>query len=424
MRRSAALSPRITTSSPATVSRACRSCRARWGTRSSAIRSVSPGRGLGDDTAIAPNGADGVLIASSSSAAASSNVIGGATSGAGNLISDNLGNGVHITGAGSTENLVEENYIGIGPGGGFLFGQGDETWESRERRLDRECPRQHHRRLECRSEERHFGQQGRWRRDYRGLGHRQLRSEQVIGLTAGGASVQGNSGEGVAIFSASNVVGPGNVISGNLRGVLISGPAATGNQVTGNLIGTDSNGQADLGNAREGVRIENASNNSIVGDGSGSQVISGNNDGVSIIATVGSTASGNSVQGNLIGTDKAGTLVLGNSLSGVLIDSAAGNTIGGTSAATRNLISANNYGLTITGATATNNLVQGNFIGTDITGTLPLGNELDGVLITQSASSNSIGGYSDRGGQYDRVQPRQRSQRGRSGDGQFDPART
>ena len=48
--------------------------------------------------------------------------------------------------------------------------------------------------------------------------------------------------------------------------------------------------------------------------------------------------------------------------------------------------------MTITGATATNNLVQGNFIGTDITGRLPLGNEIDGVLITQGASSNSIGG--------------------------------
>ena len=61
------------------------------------------------------------------------------------------------------------------------------------------------------------------------------------------------------------MVGPGNVISGNLGGVLISGPAATGNQVQGNLIGTDSTGEADLGNAQEGVRIDNAADNLVIG---------------------------------------------------------------------------------------------------------------------------------------------------------------
>jgi len=46
----------------------------------------------------------------------------------------------------------------------------------------------------------------------------------------------------------------------------------------------------------------------------------------------------------------------------------------------------------ISGIAATNNVVQGNLIGTDSSGRLPLGNEIDGVLITQAASSNSIGG--------------------------------
>ena len=52
----------------------------------------------------------------------------------------------------------------------------------------------------------------------------------------------------------------------------------------------------------------------------------------------------------------------------------------------RNLISANHWGVPITGALATGNVVQGNFIGTDITGLASLGNELDGVLINQGAS--------------------------------------
>ena len=65
---------------------------------------------------IVPNGADGVLIADSS------NYVGGAAAGSGNLISGNLGDGVHIVGPAATRNDVLGNYIGVGPGGGFLFG--------------------------------------------------------------------------------------------------------------------------------------------------------------------------------------------------------------------------------------------------------------------------------------------------------------
>ena len=61
-------------------------------------------------------------------------------------------------------------------------------------------------------------------------------------------------------------------------------------------------------------------------------MISGNNEGV-VIVSVTATATGNIIQGNFIGTDKAGTLALGNSQSGVLIESAPDNTVGGTTAA-------------------------------------------------------------------------------------------
>ena len=110
------------------------------------------GPSLGGRFAIAPNGADGVLIASSSAVgsnggSSSSNVIGGATAGAGNLISANLGNGVHIIGAGATLNQIEGNFIGTAPGGGIPVRPG-QSGEFRERRPDRECRRQHHRRLE------------------------------------------------------------------------------------------------------------------------------------------------------------------------------------------------------------------------------------------------------------------------------------
>ena len=118
-------------------------------------------------------------------------------------------------------------------------------------------------------------------------------------------------------------------------------------------------------------------------------MISGNNVGVEI---EGQSATGNLVQGNLVGTDKTGTLALPNSQQGILVEDAPGNTIGGSVAASRNVISANFWGVQIDGATATGNLVAGNDIGTDVSGTLPLGNETQGVIFSSNASNNTIGG--------------------------------
>ena len=38
------------------------------------------------------------------------------------------------------------------------------------------------------------------------------------------------------------------------------------------------------------------------------------------------------------------------------------------------------------------NLIQGNFIGTAANGTSPLGNEINGIIISNNASNNTIGG--------------------------------
>ena len=78
----------------------------------------------------------------------------------------------------------------------------------------------------------------------------------IIGLTSGGTTVLGNGLDGVFDSAPGTTIGPGNVISANLVGVLISGATATLVTVSGNLIGTDSSGEADLGNAEAGVEIE------------------------------------------------------------------------------------------------------------------------------------------------------------------------
>ncbi len=79
-------------------------------------------------------------------------------------------------------------------------------------------------------------------------------ANNIIGLTAGGNAVLGNNEAGVADTAPGTMIGPGNVISANLIGVLISGATATNVTVIGNLIGTDSTGEADLGNAQAGRR--------------------------------------------------------------------------------------------------------------------------------------------------------------------------
>ena len=69
------------------------------------------------------------------------------------------------------------------------------------------------------------------------------------------------------------------------------------------------------------------------------------------------------------------------------------NTIGGTTAADRNIISANTVdGIQIRNAGTASNVVLGNYIGLDVTGTVDLGNTNQGVAIFGSATNNTIGG--------------------------------
>jgi CSLREA domain-containing protein len=103
----------------------------------------------------------------------------------------------------------------------------------------------------------------------------------------------------------------------------------------------------------------------------------------------GAEATGNKVTGNYIGTDATGTQSLGN-FSGVRVSSGSGNTIGGTTAAERNVISGNLYGVGVENTEATGNKVMGNYVGPDATGTKDLGGKA-GVGI-YFAPNNTVGG--------------------------------
>ncbi|NOZ29074.1 MAG: DUF11 domain-containing protein [Chloroflexi bacterium] len=188
-------------------------------------------------------------------------------------------------------------------------------------------------------------------------------------------------------------VSDGNQISGNESGgVFITGAGSTGNLVQGNVIGTNPGGSAAVNNYGSGVQIEGGSGNTIGGTAAhAGNIISGNVYGVVISGT---TASGNVVQGNLIGTDYLGAAEVKNFNHGVLIQDAPNNTIGGSDAAARNVIAANNgYGVYIKGSHATGNRIQGNYIGLQMNGGLALGNWSGGVFV-EGAPGNIIGGDS------------------------------
>ena len=256
------------------------------------------------------------------------NEIGGGSANFGNLISGNSGSGVSIIGVGPEGiyfggNVIQRNLIGTDRTGKLIDpdkkpNTGDETGN------------------------RHVGIQI------------DRSPNNVIGGTAANA---------------------GNLISGNLGGVLIVGVQSHDNVLTSNQIGTDPTGNAALPNWVNGVEIQGAPNNEIK-----QNLISGN--AASGVRLAGKDAKQNIVTGNKIGTNLAGTAALANFFSGVDVSDAPQNSV------MNNTISGNlGSGVWIQGQEAVENTVSRNYIGTDATGLNPLGNNLDGITITDASKT-------------------------------------
>ena len=210
-----------------------------------------------------------------------------------------------------------------------------------------------------------------------------------IGTNAAGTVAVPNK-RGIYIFaSAKALIGgttPGerNIISGNteagIQMVNLEGQAFPISQITGNYIGLNAAGTAVIPNGF-GIEISGtAPNNTISGN-----VISGNT-----TAGIKLSAPDNAINSNLIGTDPTGTLDRGNGTGILLGPEATGTLIGGANNTLRNIISGNDLGIaTATGATTANgNQIQNNFIGTAMNGTSPLPNSQDGIRL--ESGNNSI----------------------------------
>lgn len=182
-----------------------------------------------------------------------------------------------------------------------------------------------------------------------------------------------------------------NVISGNSTGGVLIQQASNGNQIRGNYIGLASDGNTIIGNTGTdgGILVNNdQSANNLIGPGN---VISGNTaDGIRFAPGNTNTIFGNIIGLNATGTADRGNLQAGVQ-AGVGGTATSNNTIGGTTAADRNIISGNDTdGIQLLG-TGTNAHILGNYIGTDITGTLAIGNTGRGILVGDARQATEIG---------------------------------
>jgi titin len=206
---------------------------------------------------------DGVFIDASPG-----NIVGGYAAGR-NVIGDNGANGVEISGAAATKNMVQANYVGTQADGQTALLNG-------------------------------------------------LQAVLIDG--AGGNVIGGTVPAGMEGQAPGNILFFFATIRGRREmGVLIRNPGADANTVSGNLVrgiragnGPDQTSSSDS----VGIEVENGANNLIEHNR-----VFGADDG---IALLGAAATGNLVLQNYIGTDPAGD-VLGNNQFGVLIDQSASN---------------------------------------------------------------------------------------------------
>ena len=220
---------------------------------------------------------------------------------------------------------------------------------------------------------------------------------QVTGILVDGNGTHNHIGLDPA-DSSPNRAAKRNLISGNTYiGVQINGNE---NTVAGNWLGLDATGTRGIAGSNIPMLIGGPGNligtdSDGVNDDLERNVISGNQGGIMI-----SGGNDNVIAGNYIGTDPSGTTIAnlgnnGNNSAGVFISySGSGNTIGGSTAAARNVISGNAFGIRFLAHgdpdVASGNVVEGNYIGTDVTGQVALGNLLGVDLL--SGTSNRIGG--------------------------------
>ncbi|MEO6810234.1 MAG: right-handed parallel beta-helix repeat-containing protein, partial [Isosphaeraceae bacterium] len=232
-----------------------------------------------------------------------------------------------------------------------------------------------------------------------------------IGTDASGGLQRGNAKNGIFVTqgAARNLIGgqatggnnptqgvfvrppQGNLISGNhANGVLIN-KHATQTLLSGNFIGTSASGNSVLGNRLDGVAIENANGNSLIGCTVKQDpfvfynVLSGNGrNGLRITNSDDTT-----IQANFLGVGADNATVVANGEDGVLVSGSSRNTQIGGVIPLGNVISGNNRNGTEVRDTASGVTSFNTFAGIfAFAGAAP--NRRNGFLFTSSGGNNLV----------------------------------
>jgi trimeric autotransporter adhesin len=235
-----------------------------------------------------------------------------------------------------------------------------------------------------------------------------------IGSDVTGTIDLGNAANGILITAAStsNLIGgeatggnnpratppvfvrppQGNLISGNdANGVLING-AATQNQLSGNFIGTSELGNSALGNTLDGVAIDSASGNKLIGctfqqDPFVFYNVIDSNGGNGVRVT---DSNDITIQANFIGLGANNSTPLGNALDGVLVDGSSANMQFGGVIPLGNVVAGNQKnGVEIAG-TASGGVYFNTFCGLPAFIVIAVPNLLDGFLVSSTGGNNTI----------------------------------
>lgn len=214
----------------------------------------------------------------------------------------------------------------------------------------------------------------------------------LIGTDVTGTSALANTQGGLFIEGTPYTIGgttaeARNVISGNSGTGIDVGDNTDDLVIQGNFVGLDVTGSAPIPNSFHGIFLQNDGH--LVGGteaGAGNVIAGSGSAGILVNST------NTTVQGNRIGTNAAGTGALANVI-GVRISNATSNTIGGSVAGAANIIAGNSLNGVRLAGNSSGNTVEGNYIGTNAAGA-SLGNGVTqvqpGVLVDVTADGNSI----------------------------------
>ena len=269
-----------------------------------------------------PNGQDGVAL----EGGANGNAIGGFTAGASNTISGNGRFGVYVDGSTTMDNYIQGNFIGTSADGMTAEGNaldGVAVFDGANHNLiGNTAP----------DPPNVISGNGRDGIFMDGAGPTNTVEGNLIGLNAAGSAALPNHGTGVALaytpntFVGTRTSGAGNVISGNLEGVVLVGLGTTGNVVEANLIGTDKTGNAAVANTVFGVDVLGGASGNVIGGTDhllANTIAFNGRTGVVIGSSINDTATtGNAVLGNSIFSNAFQGIDLGN-------DGPTANTPGG-----------------------------------------------------------------------------------------------